>query len=100
MADTRPILYVVAGPNGAGKLTLTAKLRESRSARIIDPDAIAREIAPDNPEKAAVAAGREAVRQRRQAIKDRESVVLETTLSGVTLIGIWRLVLVANWRFR
>lgn len=49
---------------------------------MIDPDAIARTINPNRPEDAAVAAGREAIRQQSNAIEARESFTIETTLSG------------------
>ncbi len=78
-----PTLYVVAGPNGAGKSTLTRQDRFA-GARIVDPDAIARRIAPDDPEGAALAAGRQASRERRAAIAAGESLVVETTLSGAS----------------
>ena len=81
MPGIRPILHVVAGPNGSGKSTLTRSGRFG-GARIVDPDAIARRMAPDAPEGAAGAAGREAIRERRGAIADRETLVVETTLSG------------------
>ena len=80
----RPVLHVVAGPNGSGKSTLTAG-GALGAGRIIDPDAIARRIDPERPEAAAVAAGREAIRQQSDAIAARESFTVETTLSGVSL---------------
>ena len=43
---------------------------------------IARQIAPDAPEGATGAAGREAIRERRAAIANGETLVVETTLSG------------------
>ena len=72
-----PTLYVVAGPNGCGKSTLTrtAWLRE---LEIIDPDAIARAMAADIPGQAA----REAVRRRRAALRAGRTHLLETTLAG------------------
>ena len=78
-----PTLHVVAGPNGAGKSTLTRQ-KLFGDARIVDPDAIARRIAPDDPEGAALPAGRQASRERRAAIAAGESLVVETTLSGAS----------------
>jgi predicted ABC-type ATPase len=43
-------LTIVAGANGAGKSTLTKTF--NKNFPIIDPDAIAREIAPEQPESA------------------------------------------------
>ena len=58
-----PTLYVVAGPNGCGKSTLTRTAWLS-GLEIIDPDAIARRM-PDSPGQAV----REALRRRRAALR-------------------------------
>lgn len=84
MDETKSTLYVVAGPNGCGKSTLIQN--RFRGLRVIDPDAIARRIAPDAPEDAAIMAGREAIRERRAAIVAGESFVVETTLSGGSVL--------------
>lgn len=81
MPGTPPTLHVVAGPNGSGKSTLTRSARFG-DARVADPDATARRIAPDDPGRAAGAAGRAAIRERRAAIANGETLVVETTLSG------------------
>ena len=78
---TLPTLFVIAGPNGAGKSTLTQSGR-FQSARIFDPDAAARNIAPEDPGRAAVRAGRRIAQERRKAMAAGENIVLETTLSG------------------
>ena len=71
-----PTLYVVAGPNGCGKSTLTRTVWRGE-LEIIDPDAIARCL-PYSPGRAA----REAVRRRRAALHSGRTHLLETTLSG------------------
>jgi predicted ABC-type ATPase len=43
----RPQLWVVAGPNGAGKSTLVRRYGKVRLL-IVNPDEIARRIAPDD----------------------------------------------------
>jgi predicted ABC-type ATPase len=80
-----PELTVVAGANGAGKSTLT-KL-SSINIPLIDPDAIAREIAPEQPESAALAAGRKAIELARSYIQSNCSFVVETTLEPTRSIG-------------
>ena len=74
-------LWVVAGPNGCGKSTLTAA-RAFRAHSIIDPDEIARRLGDTAAVGRDVAAAREALRQRRAAVRSKQSLVLETTLSG------------------
>jgi predicted ABC-type ATPase len=73
---------LVAGPNGSGKSTLTASLFPSGSIPIIDPDAIARELNPERPDRAATGAAREAILQHRALIGRLESFVVESTLAG------------------
>ena len=58
-----PTLFVVAGPNGCGKSTLT-RTKWFTGVEVIDPDAIARSMAPGAPAQVA----REALRQRRAAL--------------------------------
>ena len=72
-----PTLFVVAGPNGCGKSTLT-RTTWFGGVEVIDPDAIARDMAAGSPGQA----GREAVRLRRAAVGAGRSLVVETTLSG------------------
>jgi predicted ABC-type ATPase len=90
-----PELTVVAGANGSGKSTLT-KL-SSVNIPLIDPDAIAREIAPKQPESAALAAGRKAIELARSYIQSDCSFVVETTLAGNTYLNLMREVKALGW---
>jgi predicted ABC-type ATPase len=90
-----PELTVVAGANGAGKSTLT-KL-SSINIPLIDPDAIARDIAPENPESTALAAGRKAIELARSYIQSDYSFVVETTLAGNTYLNLMREVKALGW---
>ena len=72
-----PTLYVVAGPNGCGKSTLT-RTTWFRGLEVIDPDAIARDTKAANPGQAA----REALRRRPAAVAAGRTLVVETTLAG------------------
>jgi len=74
-------LFVVAGPNGCGKSTLT-RTTWFDSIEIIDPDALARNTALDNPVRAA----REALRRRRAALRTSRTHVVETTLAGSSVL--------------
>jgi predicted ABC-type ATPase len=90
-----PKLIVIAGPNGAGKSSLT-KL-STANIPLIDPDAIAREISPDSPELAALAAGRQAIVLAREYIQSDCSFVVETTLSGNTYLKLMQEVKALGW---
>ncbi|WP_310489294.1 zeta toxin family protein [Chamaesiphon sp. VAR_69_metabat_338] len=86
-----PTLTIIAGANGSGKSTLTRQLvsvaqDENRSILLIDPDAIAKEIAPIDPASAAIAAGRKALYLSQQYVQSEASFVVETTFSGNTYI--------------
>lgn len=72
-----PTLFVVAGPNGCGKSTLT-RTKWFTGVEVIDPDAIARSMAPGAPARAA----REALRQRRRVLHAGRTHLVETTLAG------------------
>lgn len=87
MDDSDPKLIVVAGPNGSGKSTFTAAGLVG-DVQVIDPDAIAREINPDDPSAAAVAAGREALSRRNEALSEGASFAIETTMSGRATFGL------------
>jgi predicted ABC-type ATPase len=90
-----PELIVIAGPNGAGKSSLTKP--STVDIPVIDPDAIAREIAPGNPGSAALAAGRQAIEQARGYIQSDNSFIVETTLAGNSYLNLMREVKVLGW---
>ena len=70
-------LYLVAGPNGCGKSTLT-RMSGFSGLDIIDADAIARGLTSGSPGQAA----REALRRRRDALVAGRPHLVETTLAG------------------
>jgi predicted ABC-type ATPase len=51
-----PILTLIAGPNGAGKSSFTKGVNLEGVERLLDPDAIARQLNPADPSAAAIAA--------------------------------------------
>lgn len=93
-----PELTIVAGANGAGKSTLTKLF--SANNPVVDPDAIARDIAPDNPESAAIAAGRKAIDRARLYIQSDTSFIAETTLAGNTYLNLMQEARALGWFVR
>jgi predicted ABC-type ATPase len=93
-----PELMVIAGPNGAGKSSLT-KL-STTNIPVIDPDAIAREITPENPESAALAAGRQAIVLAKEYTQLDRSFIVETTLAGNSYLNLMREVKSLGWSVR
>ena len=78
----KPKMTVIAGTNGAGKSTFINKPILRGGGYIIDPDAIAKTLIPKTPEKARLQAGRISIQLIDQMIRECESFVMETTLSG------------------
>lgn len=74
-------MTVFAGTNGAGKSTISRELAD-RVGVVVDAEAIAKELNPENPESAIVSAGREALRRIGHCISEKCNFSLETTLSG------------------
>lgn len=79
-----PEAFVVGGPNGAGKTTFIKEFLTEYEMTYIAADRIAEEINPDDPESAAIEAGREFLNRIRQQIQSEEPFIVESTLSGKT----------------
>jgi len=92
--NVEPWLWLLAGPNGAGKSTYAPNLPVQE---IINPDDIAREFKPDAPEKAALSAGREAIRRMLDMVERRQSFAVETTLSGQVHVQVVTRAKSDNW---
>ena len=88
-----PTLFVVAGPNGCGKSTLT-RTSWFRGVDVIDPDAIARAMTPGTPAQAA----REALRERRAALRACRTHLVETTLAGSGILRLMEAARTADFR--
>ena len=80
--DGRPWLWLIAGPNGAGKTTL-ARERFSHLTNI-NADAVAQELSPRLPGKAALSAGKQTLGMIPDALEAGRSFSIETTLAGRT----------------
>ena len=76
-----PTLFVIAGPNGCGKSTLT-RTTWFDGIDLIDPDEVAYNMVAGTLGMAA----REALRRRQEAIRARRSHLVETTLSGTGIL--------------
>ncbi len=85
-----PTLTVIGGPNGSGKSTFTRKLDFDGRANLLDPDAIARRMNPDDLRLAAINAAREVIQRTRDYLRDEQSFAIETTLSGVSILETMR----------
>lgn len=85
-ANHRPVLIVIAGPNGSGKTTITSKILRHEwleDALYVNPDQVAQEKFGDwNSPEAVMQAARYCEQQREACIANRKSLIFETVLSS------------------
>jgi hypothetical protein len=86
----KPALLVIAGPNGGGKTTVTARLREERwseGVEYLNPDEIARDRFGDwNSPEAVLAAARWTDARREELLAAGSGIAFETVLSTASKI--------------
>jgi len=93
--ETNPRVIIIAGPNGAGKTTYAREFLPVDAACpvFVNADLIAAGLAPFEPARAAVQAGRLMLQELHRHFAARESFAFETTLSGrghLRLIKQWQ----------
>lgn len=79
-------MIVVGGPNGSGKSTFVQSVLLSRQYEYLSADAIALELNTLNPESVQIQAGRIFIERLRDQVKSGENLVVESTLSGKSLL--------------
>lgn len=89
MRPPQPILYLIAGCNGAGKTTFAKQFlpHEVKCLNFLNADLIAQGLSPLNTQAAALKAGRLLLEEFRRFTDRREKFALESTLSGATYIN-------------
>jgi len=80
---TRPWLVIIGGPNGAGKTTFARPAATQWSLRYLGADLVAETLGLGSEGSEAVRAGRVFIEAVRAAIANRESLLVESTLSGL-----------------
>ncbi len=82
----KPILIVIAGPNGSGKTSITNQILQHdwvENCLYINPDNIAKDTFGDwNSVEAVMKAAKLATQMREDAIKKNKSLIFETVLSA------------------
>ena len=83
MSDEKKII-IIAGPNGAGKTTFAIEFlpNEAGCPVFVNADLIAKGIAPFQPEKSAIRAGKLMLEEIKAHVLKGGSFAFETTLSG------------------
>ncbi|MGM0881071.1 MAG: zeta toxin family protein [Bacillota bacterium] len=83
MSEPTAVMFVFAGNNGSGKSTIRNLIIDRLGISVnVDPDALARRIDNENPEKHRVSAGKDAIKLVRECIKNKRDFSIETTLAG------------------
>lgn len=84
MSEQRPSVVILAGPNGAGKSTAAPALLQGTLAvdEFVNADVIARDLSAEDPDSAAIAAGRVMLARLRALAGRRVSFAFETTLAS------------------
>ena len=79
-------LYIIAGANGSGKTTFAKSFANIHKMHFINADEIAKELDPENITKHQVKAGRIFFQELNKRLDEKNSFVIETTLSGKYLV--------------
>ncbi len=83
MKHTKPLIIIVAGPNGSGKTTFARKFLPGFGVtEFVNADLIAAGLSPFDPSRAALQAGKLMLELIEGRVRERKNFGFETTLSG------------------
>ncbi|HEY4942869.1 MAG TPA: AAA family ATPase [Rhizomicrobium sp.] len=93
-------IIVLGGPNGAGKTTTAKALLPGKIGfgEFVNADEIARALAPDDVESAAISAGRMMIERMNNLLAQDRSFAFETTCSGRGHIAFLKRAKQQGWR--
>lgn len=95
-----PELIIVGGANGSGKTTFAREIVAQTGIEYLGADEIAAELNPSAPEKVSIEAARIFSRRFDEFLNSGESVLVESTLSGLSLKKFLRAAKENNFRIR
>lgn len=81
----QPKLIIIGGANGSGKTTFAREIVINFGIKYLGADEIASDINAKQPEKAAIEAARVFSKRLKDSIETGESLIVESTLSGLSL---------------
>lgn len=86
-SNHRPVLIVIAGPNGSGKTSVTSKILHHewlQDSEYINPNNVARDVFGDwNNQEAVLKAANYCNEWREKCLSERKSHIFETVMSAV-----------------
>ena len=89
--ERKPVLIVIAGPNGSGKTTITRKILHHEwmeDSVYINPDIVAQERFGDwNSKEAVMQAVKYCEDWRERCLKEKQSLIFETVLSATDKVN-------------
>lgn len=88
MTKNQKTLTIMSGPNGAGKTTFAKKNYHEliEKGLFLNADHVAEEINPEDVSKVAISAGKQFLVELDRRLLMDDSIVIETTLSGKSLL--------------
>ncbi len=81
-------LYIIAGANGSGKTTFAMNFAKLQKLKFINADEIAKEYDPNDIQKYKMKAGKKFFEELHISLGEKDSFIIETTLSGKYLVKI------------
>ena len=85
-SEHKPVLIVIAGPNGSGKTSVTTKILHHEwleDSEYINPDNVARDVFGDwNNHESVLKAANYCNEWRERCLAERKSHIFETVMSG------------------
>jgi len=87
-----PMLYIIAGCNGAGKTTASISVLPNilKCRQFVNADAIAKGLSPLDPDSVALLAGKMMLERIHELLSRHETFAIETTLSTRSYVNLVR----------
>lgn len=83
--SNHPSMMIIAGPNGVGKTTFANNYLKKNERLYLSADLIAYELDSQNPYSRAIDASRLFSERLITALNEKQNIILESTLSGLSL---------------